>query len=326
MKFVQLAKSLKEKIEPVYLVEGQEAFFRDHAVKAVREACALSQPSLNDVRYEGEALKGEKLSAFRDALYSLPFFDERRIARVYEWYPTEREWETVMNGYAEKPCPSTVLLVVNAGKKGAYDIKRKAGVTYVDCSRESEETLSKWLFGVMRRAGLNVSADAAQTMVRYCNSDAARMKKETEKLALVLGEGGTVTRAEIEEYIAKDTEYKIYELTQAASRGNFSLFSEILDELLKKGYDENAALASLTAHYRTLYEVSAMRGSDADTAKALGIKPYAVQKNREQAARLGREKVEELYLRLYELSSGAKSGVYTKTNALSAAIAKIFFG
>ena len=69
-----------------------------------------------------------------------------------------------------------------------------------------------------------------------------------------------------------------------------------------------------------------MRGSDADTAKALGIKPYAVQKNREQAARLGREKVEELYLRLYELSSGAKSGVYTKTNALSAAIAKIFFG
>lgn len=326
MKFVQLAKSLKEKIEPVYLVEGEEAFFRDHAVKAITAACALTQPSLNDVRYEGETLKGDKLSAFRDNLYALPFFDEKRVARVYEFYPTEREWENVLKGYAEKPCASTVLIIVNAGKKGAYDLKRKGGVTYVDCSREGEEALCKWLFGVMRRAGLDAAPDAVQTMVRYCNSDAARMKKETEKLALILGAGGKVTCAHIEEYIAKDTEYKIYELTQAASRRNFSAFSEILDDLLKKGYDENAALASLTAHFRTLYEVSAMKGTDGEISKSLGIKPYAVQKNRELAARLGRERVEEFYLRLYELSCGAKSGVYSKTNALYAAIAKIFFG
>lgn len=327
MKFIQLAKTLKEGLDPVYLVEGEEAYFRDHAVSAIREACALTQPMLNDVRYEGEQIRGGGLSAFRDDLYTLPFFDEKRIARVYEFYPTEREWESVLKPYCENPCASTVLVIVNAGKKAnAADLKRKTSLTYVDCSRESEETLAKWLYGVMRRANLTADSDACSLMVRYCAQDAARMKKETEKLSALLGGGGRVTRRVVEEQVAKDAEYKIYELTQAASRRNFSVFCEILDDLMKKGYDENAALASLTAHFRTLGEVAAMNGSDAEIGKALGIKPYAVQKNRELVRQMGRERAEEYYMRLYGLSCGAKSGIYTKSGALSAAIAKIFFG
>lgn len=326
MKFIQLANSLKEAVAPVYLIEGDEAYFRDHAVKSIREACALSNPALNDVRYEGEAVKGERLPALRDSLYSLPFFDEKRLVRLHEFYPSEREWETVLGPYVEKPCPSTVLVIVNSGKKGAYDVKKKKGVVYVDCSRESEDTLTRWLFSLMRREGLSADADAVGLMVRYCASDAARMRMEIDKLKLLLGEGGRVTRAVVEENVSKDVEYKVYELTQAASRKSFAAFSQILNDLMNKGYDETAALASLVAHYKTLSEISSMRGSDAEVAKALGVKPYAVQKNREIVARLGRGRAEELYRKLFELSCGAKSGLATKTGALSAAIAEIFFG
>ena len=77
MKFVQLSKSLQEVLQAIYLVEGEEAYFREHAVKSIREACALSQPMLNDVRVEGETLKGDRLVSFRDELYALPFFDEK---------------------------------------------------------------------------------------------------------------------------------------------------------------------------------------------------------------------------------------------------------
>lgn len=326
MKFIQLANSLKEGLAPVYLVEGDEAYFRDHAVKSIRERCALTQPSLNDVRYEGDTLKGEKLSAFRDSLYCLPFFDERRFVRVSEFYPTEKEWENVLAAYVKKPCPSTVLVIVNSGKKaGTADLKKKEGVTAVDCSRESEETLARWLFSLMRREGLQVNADAAGLMVRYCASDAARMRIETDKLKLILGDGGTVTREIVETYIAKDVEYKIYELTQAASRRNYTAFSEILSDLMSKGYDENAALSALVAHFRTLCEISSMRGTDAEIAKALNSKPYAVQKNRELVSRLGKDRVCVLYTGLYSLSSDMKSGFYTKSGALKAAIAKLFF-
>ena len=327
MKFVQLANHLRETLAPIYLIEGEEAYFRDHAVESIRTACALTNPALNDERCEGEGLKGEGLAKLVRSLQTLPFFDRRRLVRVYEFYPAEREWETYFKAYAAAPNPAAVFLIVNSGKKaGAADLRRKQGVTVVDCSRESEETLARWLFGVARRKGLAMDADAAALMVRYCAQDAARLKSETEKLALLLGQGARVSRAHVEEYVARDVEYKIYELTQAASRKNFSAFSEILHDLMQKGMDEYAVLAALVSHYRTLAEVSGMQGTDAQIAKTLGVKPYAVQKNRETAARLGRERVLQFYTRLYGLACGARSGGYTKSGAVTAAVAKILFG
>ncbi len=323
MKFAQFAKSLQEEIAPVYVIEGEESYFRDHAVESLRAACNISQPLLNDMRYEGETLKGEKLAAFRDGLYSLPFMDEKRLVRVYEFYPSEREWE-VLKGYCEAPCPSTVLAIVNGGKKGT-DLKKKKGVVHVDCSRADRDTLSRWLFRLMQRSGLQPEGDAAELMVKYCAQDAARMKKETEKLRLLLGDGGKVTCAAVEEYIAKDAEYKIFELTQAASKGNYTLFSEILYDLLQKGYDENAVLSSLTAHFKTLLEVSRVRGSDEGVGKQLGMHPYSVKASREIARRLGEKRTEELYRALYGLSAGMRGGLYVKTGALYSAMAKIFF-
>lgn len=326
MKFTELAKSLKEGLSPVYLVEGEEVYFRDHAVEAIRKRCEISQPVFNDARVEGERVK-EDFPAFIAGLNVLPFFDDKRLVRAYGLYFTEKEWERYFKPYVENPCPSTVLVIVNDGKRAnAADLKRKKGIAFVDCSRESEETLSRWLYSLMRGKGLSADADAVSLMVRYCASNAARMRSETEKLAVLLGAGGRVTRAVVEEQVAKDAEYKIYELTQAAARRNAGEFFEIMEDMLTKGYDEHAVLAFLTSHYRTLFEVSEMRGTDDAVAKALGMKQsYAVKKNRDTVSRLGKERVRELYFRLYELSCGAKSGVYNKTGALSAAVAKIFF-
>ena len=325
MKFVELARSLKGGVAPVYLIEGEEAYFRDHAVESIRAACHIANPALNDVRYDGDALKGDIPSLVR-ALETLPFLDEKRLVRVHEFSPTEREWEANLKGYCASPNPSTVFLIVNAGKKaGAADLRKKAGVTYVDCGREDEEKLARMVYGVAKQMGLAMDGDAASLMVRFCNRDAARMKKETEKLALMFGEGAHIGRDAVEAYVAKDTEYKIYELTQAASGRNYARFLEILSDLLQKGYDEHACLSALTGHFRTLYEVSVSAAPDAELAKALGVKPYAVQKNRQTAARLGRERVRTLYEQLYALSSGAKSGKFAKTGALFDAIAKIFY-
>lgn len=326
MKFTELAKSLQGGVAPVYLIEGEEVYFRDCAVKAIGKACAITQSVFNETRVEGERVR-EDYPAFVASLNVMPFFDEKRLIRVYGFYPTEKEWERYLAPYVQSPCPSTVLLIVNGGKGvNAAELRRKKGVVFVDCSRESEETLSRWLFSMMRGKGLSADADAVSLMVRYCASDAARMKAETEKLLFLLGNGGRVDRAVVEENVAKDAEYKIYELTQAAARKDSSAFFGIMDDMLLKGYDENAVLAFLTSHFKTLFEVSETRGSDEAVAKALGIRQaYAVKKNRETVSRLGTERVRELYFRLYELSCGAKSGVYTKAGALSAAVAKIFF-
>ena len=202
-------------------------------------------------------------------------------------------------------------------------MKKKAGVTFVDCGRESEEMLSRWLFGLVRRQGISIDTDAAELLVSYCARDAARMRLEVQKLA-PLAEG-RITSALVKEYVAKDVEYKIYELTQAASRRDFSAFSEIAGDLMLKGMDENGVLSALVSHFRTLTEVANMKGSDKEVSAVLGIKPYAVQKDRGLVSRLGKEKTELLYKELFSLLAASRSGAYTKTGAYDAAVAKIFF-
>ncbi len=325
MKFIDFAKQLKEGVAPIYLAEGNEAYFRERVVEGIREKC-ITQPSLNDVRLEGDDLKGDKLVAFRDSLSVTPFLSEYRMVRVYEFYPSEKDYENVLKRYFENPCPSTVLVIVNSGKKsGGADLKKKKAVTFVDCAKENEEVVAKWLYGTMKRSGLLADADSVTRMVRYCANDCARLKKEVEKLRLLLGEGGRVTGELVEEQIVKDIEYKTYELSQAAARRSFATFTEIMLDLKQKGYDEHAILATLTAYYRGLYEAASMKGSDGELSAALGKKPYAISKDREQAMRIGKERVKEYFLALYTLSSGAKSGDYTKEGALYTAICKIFF-
>ena len=76
MKFVELAKSLKEGVAPVYLVEGEESYFRDHAVESIRAACGLINPALNDARYEGEL--------FHEGI-KYEFEIDPRTGRIVDW-------------------------------------------------------------------------------------------------------------------------------------------------------------------------------------------------------------------------------------------------
>ena len=115
-------------------------------------------------------------------------------------------------------------------------------------------------------------------------------------------------------------------MTQAASRGSFHKFQEIMDDLMKKGFDEHAILSSLTSHFETLTAISQLSGSDEEIGKTLSQNAYAVKKNREIVRRLGSGRVKELYEGLYALGAGAKSGLYQKQGALFLGIAKIFFG
>lgn len=327
MKFVELAKSLEGGPESIYLLEGEETYFLDHAVKQIRAACKITQPLFNDAREEGDSLKGEKLSSLIAALRSLPLFDEKRLIRVYDFYPSEREWESVLKPYAESPSPSGVLVIVNSRKKNSgCDLKKKKQITFVDCSRADAETLEKWVFSLVRREGLEADADVCEKLVAFCGLNAARIKSEIIKLKLLLGEGARITSQIVEEHIERDAEYKIYELTQAASRGNFSRFEEILSDFLEKGGDESAALSALASHFKTLTELSFLGGSDADVGALLSLKPYAVKKNREILTRLSKARAEELFKALYNLGCKLRCGDYSKSGALDSAVAQIFFG
>ncbi len=328
MKYTALKKHLQDEgVQPIYLFDGDELYFKDKGVAILKEKC-VSQPELNYTAFEGGALKGDKLKSLVDAVYALPFLSEKRMVLVSEFYPTEKEFTAYLKPLFENPVESTVLVIVNGGQKpkaGACDFKKKKGVTVVDCARADEESIAKWIYLTFKQAGIYADGNVCNTILRYCVCDMARVSKEVEKLIEYVGKDDKIDLNTVEELVYKDSEYKLYELTQAAARKDYTRFVHIMDGMVGKGFDENAFLNALCSHFRTMFEVASFKGTNAQAAEALDMKEYAVKKSREQASRFTLDALGGYYADLYGALASARAGEITFSAALQTAIAKIFF-
>ena len=118
---------------------------------------------------------------------------------------------------------------------------------------------------------------------------------------------------------------RIYEMTNCVARRDYASFAEISQDLLSKGFDENALIASLASYFKNLLYISSCGDRDADIASALRMTEWGVKKSREQARAMGRDRLAKLFNGAYALASALKSGEMTPSGAFEAATAKVFF-
>jgi DNA polymerase-3 subunit delta len=155
----------------------------------------------------------------------------------------------------------------------------------------------------------------------------SRIAMETEKLLLVATATGQerMTDELVREHVHPETEYKIYELTNAISRGNYGEYVRILQDLTMKSTDVIPVLSMIASYFRTLYEVRVMSGPSASVAAELGMKEFVVRKNRDQASKFSAEQLLGYYGAVYDAIASIKCGELTPTSAVKSVTAKIFF-
>lgn len=333
MKYTLLKRHLQsEGVQPIYLLEGEDLYFRTKGAEQIKNAC-LSQPALNFVRFEGNALKGKELIRLADALCALPFLGGKRVVEVSEFYPTESEYETYLKELFGRPVDTSVLLILNSGaakkggakKGGACDLKGKPNVTFVECARAEESDVVKWLSVTFRRAGIRADGSVCRLIADYCCGDMARVEREAEKLKAYASEDDTLTAADVDTLVSREVEYRDYELSDAASRGDYARFMEIMEDMRGDGADENSILRRLCSHFQKLYEVSESRGSDAQVAKRLGLKEYDVRKSRERAAKFGRDALAQRYADIHGAVCRVRASELGADAALKLTVQRIFF-
>jgi DNA polymerase III delta subunit len=329
LKYVDFKKFTDENSAmPVYLFEGEEAYFREKG-ESMLKARFVQEPTLDYCSFDGNSLKGEKLKELVDAVNCFPFVSERRIVRVSELYVSEKDYEGYLKPLFENPPKDSILLIVNSGKPktGGAALSKKPNVTHVDCGKAAEETIKRWIYITCKREGVYVDGVTCGKLAAYCVLDMARIAKETEKLlSYCQAKGETrLTDEIVDMLVTADFEYKNYELADAVSRKNYSGYLHILADLFTKGFNETALLSSIGSHFRGLYEISLMRGSDKEVAAALGVKEYAAKKRREQAAKFKKGELFALYSGVFGAISDIKCGKLTPASALKRVTAELFF-
>ena len=327
MKFVLFRKSLEEGAAPIYLFDGEEVYFKERGEQMLKDKF-VSEPSLNFSSFDGSAVKGSGISALIAAAESFPLLSEKRLVKITDFYPTENEYETYLKKYFENPMQSTILLIVNSSspKGKTADLKKKPNVTHVDCSKADEETILRWIFTQFRRNGTEADTECCERIMRYCLGDMSRIAGETEKLLAYVGAGGQITSQDVDEVVYRDTDYKIYEMTNAVSSGNYGKYVSVMNELLDKGLDEMGVLTSLCLYFRSLFEIVSLNKNDAETARLLGMKEYAVKMSRRQAESFSLLRLKECYTAVCSAQNSVRSGDISPQGALLKVNVSIFFG
>ena len=274
MKYTELKNDIKQGARSIYLLEGDDAYFRMKGEEMIKSSF-LQMPELNFSSFDGETLKGGALTSLTSAIESFPFMSEKRIIKVSELHPSESEYENYLKKTFENFPSSCILIIVNAESKKGVDLKRKPCVGFFDCNRADEETVAKWAYLTFKRAGITAPVDVCSAIAGYCLCNMSRVALEVEKLIDYKKEG-TLTREEADALVFKDADYRIYEMTNAVSRKNYGKFMEIQSELCRKNGDETSVLSGLFSYFKNFNGafVGRKRRYDSKAFKKEGIRGY----------------------------------------------------
>ena len=321
MRMEELKASLAKGVAPVYLIEGEDAYLREVAVKNLQDKC-LSSPELNLNTFEGSFIKSNPEEMI-SALMQYPFMSEKRVVIVRDYNPSATDLKNkAVVEYFSNPVDTSLLIIVNSTP--CEPLKKFDCITVVDCGKANMAVIVKYVQGTLKRNNLIITTKNAELLAEYCRLEMTKIAGETEKLIAYCYGNAEVTAEDIEELVIKENDYQIYELTEQVARKNNDKAYAILEDMLSKSNDHQRIFSSLYYHFRKLFFCSVSVKSPSVLGKELGVKSeYALKKLIEQSKRFTPKKLKQTVDMFAKYDADFKSGKISIASTLNLAMGKI---
>ncbi|MDR0426207.1 MAG: DNA polymerase III subunit delta [Clostridiales bacterium] len=306
MKFEALKKHIQAgELRPCYLVTGEDAYLRRLAFSMLT-ALAGGAPEWNVSVFA----RDYSAQTLYEALCALPVMGGRRVVAArdcaFDLKPLER--------FFDAPPPDAVLIFEGEATPNFTPYIKAGAVEPVDCARLSKPHVLSFILRALTERGGAVTTDAAERLIEATGGFLTRIDLETKKLA-DYKDGAQITVKDVEELVAFDLEYKIYELGDALAAKAGARSGRLLRALFESNTPPVQILGYLYRHFRRLLFVKINPGSDT-LAQDLGVAEYAVKMSLRQTKGLSAKKLKSILDGLHQADFGFKSGKINDRTAL----------
>ena len=278
-------------LAPCYLIFGEEHYLIKTYVEKMVKTAVSAFEDFNISRFDGKT----PIQEVYDAVQSFPMMTDRKIVTLCD-YPFDKassaETEKLYEMLSDMP-GTTVFVMwfetveINPKKPGDKFSKlmkavREAGGEVCCLGRRTEGEIVKMLQSGAARRLCRIDASAARYMIETCSDDLSTLINELEKLCLFVGEGGYITREEVDKICSRSVEASVYNVSKAVLRGDLQGACKLLDDLFYMNTDPAYILTFLSSAYVDIYRVFAARskGLKQDTvAKEFGYGNLAFRLN-----------------------------------------------
>ena len=159
---------------------------------------------------------------------------------------------------------------------------------------------------------VNIDVPTLSYFLECCGTDMQELVNEIRKLIEYAGEGGTITREDIDNLSIKKIESVIFDLTDSLGKKNVKMAIEVLRNLILSKEPIQKILITLYNHFRKLYIVKLALENNKDIISSLNLKPnqtFLVNKYKMQAGYFKTNEIRTILQKLSDLDYKYKIGL-----------------
>ena len=291
MNVQELLRHIKQQgLSPLYLILGEESYFRDQALEALsqtdhegerRVGVDLPMPDKALGMFQSDIVYGDETNAAEilGLAEEIPFFTARRRLFV-KWADklSARDGESLIP-YFQQPNESTTLVLAAAKLDGrtkwVQTLKKQAIV--VDCAPLSENQRAGWVTQQARELGLQLEPSALEMLKEQASQGLNAVMRELEKLVAYVPEGQRATVEDVELVRGKPPGISVFDWSEAVSRGDHGRALDIVAKNLDTGEAPLRMLGAFLWQMRRLWKASALMREGKDqgqAARQAGVPPF----------------------------------------------------
>jgi DNA polymerase-3 subunit delta len=306
-----IAQAGEGKLQPIYLVLGEEAFLRRQVIDAIRSGVDVgAAAAFNEDRW---VATDTTASAVVGAAQTAPMMAPQRyllLTGVEKW---DRKGDTNLDDlatYASDPAPFSVLVVaapkVNGSRK-LVKLAKKSGFL-VTCDALSRRELPGWVSRRAKAMGHPLERGLADAIAELAGPDLSTVVDALERLSLYVGEGKPIDEAALVAVVTRVRQETVWALVDALAVRDLGKALAALGDVYSR--DEGPRLLGAIAwRVRQLLKFeSALRAgrSGKDAAKAAGVAPFKARELERTVRRLPAGVLERWLLLLAEADLALK--------------------
>ena len=306
-----LKSRLQKKIEPSYLVQGEDILLYDKALELIKKAVNLTLEDFNFIVFDDDNFDAD---AVIDACETLPIGSNKKIVLLKNLTKINENFKKKLKDYIKKPVESTCLVIFDFFNKFDFVISEK-----VSAKRLDDFSLKELIVADLHAHNKTITTDACQQLIEACCNYYSLIKNELDKL--ISCDDDQITTKTIDNLVCKETEFTVFELTDALSKRDSQKAVSLLN-LMEK---DTKTFSLVLNHFRRLFFVAVSGLSDKELSELLNVKEYAITKARTLSKNFSKLQLKNIYEMLNDVDFYIKNGQMQTENALYYLIFNILY-
>jgi DNA polymerase-3 subunit delta len=243
----------REETDSVYVFTGGSG--EDYRQALLRLKASLVEESLAGFNYLSFGAIENRVEEVVEAVRIRAMGGGSRLVVLQEAEILSSGDQKKIMAYLGDPEPDNCLVVVTTGLKGRHPLikmARESGIM-VDFTPPRWETMEEGINEYLRYRGLSITPEALKFLEGSLSGDRGLMKRELDKVALFMGDEGTITLEDLQDLLVARGEQGVFDLTGHIQRGEVAQAAMVLDRLLEEGQYPGVLVGMLARQYRLIW-------------------------------------------------------------------------